>query len=138
MQTFQILFFYKRYCFINKLFLYLPSSNRTIIGDSEFQSFIEQSFKWPPKLVEVWVLGVFFANKESDFVKIREVLPEKRRWCQLHIMWGMQERVLILALNSSLPRNLSSTYSGVWLIKCRQGSKTNITICQFWKKLKFD
>jgi hypothetical protein len=75
MQTFQILFFYKRYCFINKLFLYLPSSNRTIIGDSEFQSFIEQSFKWPPKLVEVWVLGVFFANKESDFVRYEKSFP---------------------------------------------------------------
>jgi hypothetical protein len=50
----------------------------------------------------------------------------------------MQERVLILALNSSLPTNLSSTFGGVWLIKCRQGSKTNKSIYQFWKKLTFD
>jgi hypothetical protein len=53
-------------------------------------------------------------------------------------MWGMQERVLILALNSSLPTNLSSTFGGVWLIKCRQGSKTHKSIYQFWKKLTFD
>jgi hypothetical protein len=30
------------------------------------------------------------------------------------------------------------TYSGVWPIKCRQGSKTNKSDCQFWKKLTFD
>jgi len=79
MQPFQILFFYKKYCFVNKLFLYLPSSNREIIGDSEFQSFAEQSqpVSSPKKFVEV---GISFANQESGLVEILGVLPERR--CQ--------------------------------------------------------
>jgi hypothetical protein len=111
MQTFQILFFYKRYYFVNKLFLYLSSINRTIIGDSEFQSFVEQSFKWSQKISLRLGLGAFLCHQESDLVKVREVLPEKWCRCQLHIMWGMQDRVLILALNSSLPKDVPSTYT---------------------------
>jgi hypothetical protein len=34
--------------------------------------------------------------------------------------------------------NLEAAYCGVWPIKCRQGSKTNKSTCQFWKKLIFD
>jgi hypothetical protein len=33
---------------------------------------------------------------------------------------------------------LRRSYCGVWPIKCRQGSKTNKSNSQFWKKLKFD
>jgi hypothetical protein len=105
MQTFQILFFNKRYYFVNKLFLYLSSINRTIIGDSEFQSFVEQSFKWSQKISLRLGLGIFLCYQESDLVKVREVLPEKWCRCQSHIMRGMQDRVLILALNSSLPKD---------------------------------
>jgi hypothetical protein len=31
-----------------------------------------------------------------------------------------------------------SRVRGVWPIKCRQGSKTNKSSCEFWKKLTFD
>jgi hypothetical protein len=32
----------------------------------------------------------------------------------------------------------ASVYCSVWPIKCRQGSKTKKSNCEFWKKLTFD
>jgi hypothetical protein len=41
-------------------------------------------------------------------------------------------------LPSASETHVLAGYCGVWLIKCRQGSKTNKSKCRFWKKLTFD